>query len=463
MKNYKKIISIMLLLSLMLTFFLPLTVSAEKSSSYTDVLDDLEKDDSFNPALYGSNPTDYSIKFIQVAEGENGELYVYAYQPSNDTLDLTASYINMSTKHYEDEKQNYKLYRLSLVSTNGVFDKYLVNNFTVSDDAYRYYNISTIYRSYNVVADGASLPGSGDTVGHKGYDVGKFIAAYNSGNTVLYEAKDVDVVDVDITSVGIVRYSNGIKFSNTTTKCDSHFVAFDITNYDVTNIFSATVTYTIADCVINYGVGLDSTPKLSNEQTFSIDIYDYEKGCNTGDGIRGHKYEWPRIQTFDEFDVMLKEYDHEKIVYEEEKITSSDYVFSFLETDFDIISGNGFTTYMSDRVTDVGILRLHFATDTGVYNLGVVSDLVSDDGEPDVEIGFDDDYLNNQREWEDALDLLFSLVLTLTLLVGLIIVNPLLKPLFSMIGKGFKEIFNTIIGIIFLPFRLIGQLFRSKN
>lgn len=454
----KKIISIVLLLSLMLTFFLPLTASAEESTEYSDVLEDLGKDESFNANDYPSNATDYSVNLIQVAEGENGELFVYVYQPSDSALDLTASYINMSTKHYEDITQNYKLYSLTLVNSNGVFDKYIVNDFTVSSDTYRYYNIATIYRSYSPQADGSSLPGGGDTLGHKGYAVGKFIVAYGKGNDVTYEAKKIDVVEVEIVSAGIVRYSEGYLLKQE--YCDSHFVAFKVNNYDVKDVFDATITYTICDYSYSVGAGLDGTPTIRNEETLTVDITEYEKGESSGDGILGYDYEWPRIQTYAEFNSMLEEFENEKIVYEDEEIASSEFVFSFLETDYSVSTGVGTSTFISKRVTDVGILRLHFATDTGVYNLGAVSDLVSDDGEPDVEIGADNNFENAM---EDFFGDSFSFIFLLILLLFILVLAIYLKPLFRAIGKGFKEIFSMIWSVITMPFQLIGHLFSNKR
>ena len=49
----------------------------------------------------------------------------------------------------------------------------------------------------------------------------------------------------------------------------------------------------------------------------------------------------PRIQTYAEFNSMLEEFENEKIVYEDEEISSSEFVFSFLETDYSVISGIG--------------------------------------------------------------------------------------------------------------------------
>ena len=63
---------------------------------YSSALEDLEKDETFDAAQYPAKADDYSLQIIQIAEGDKGELFVYAYQPSNGNKDYRASYINMS-------------------------------------------------------------------------------------------------------------------------------------------------------------------------------------------------------------------------------------------------------------------------------------------------------------------------------------------------------------------------------
>ena len=59
----------------------PLIARAE-SIEYSEVLDDLKKDASFQESNYPERPTDYSLNIIQIAESVNKELFVYVYQPS---------------------------------------------------------------------------------------------------------------------------------------------------------------------------------------------------------------------------------------------------------------------------------------------------------------------------------------------------------------------------------------------
>ena len=64
-----------------------------ESTSYSDVLDDLRKDENFSPGTYPTVADDYSLQVIQVAESTGKELFVYVYQPSGQTKDLKASSI----------------------------------------------------------------------------------------------------------------------------------------------------------------------------------------------------------------------------------------------------------------------------------------------------------------------------------------------------------------------------------
>ena len=434
------------------------------TSTYSNVLDDLNKDKDFNPSDYPAIENDYSLQVIQVAEGENGELFVYVYQPSDYSVDLKATHINMSTKHYEDLEQNYQLYTLKWLSSYGTIDKYVVNDFTVSKDLYRYYNIAAIYRDFNEDLGDVHEAGTDDVTGYKGFKVGKFVAAYYYNGSLKYEAADIDVVDVDIVSTGIVRYSDGFLLKQE--YCDSHFVAFKIPDYDVTDIYDATIKYDICNYSYSEGPGLTGEPTTKNERTITVDIYDWEKGNNGSGGILGHSYEWDRIQTISEFKSMLDDSENEKIVYDGDSIDTAEFVFLFLETDYSVVSGaTGATTFFSERVTGVSILRLHFATETGTYNLGVVSDIVSDDGNPDYNIGVDDNIQNTLEnlesgEWWEKIMMVLGIIILLLLLS--IFTGPL-SAFFKIIWTGIKFIGRCIITIISAPFEFIVSLFKQNK
>ena len=122
MKNKHKILSISLLLSIMLSLFLPFVASAE-IVSYTDVLYDLQKDSRFDVSNYPYLTYDYyqSLKtdndatndvdllsVIQVAESVDKKLFVYTYQPLEYVSEIRASSINMSVGFNSSEYKKYK-------------------------------------------------------------------------------------------------------------------------------------------------------------------------------------------------------------------------------------------------------------------------------------------------------------------------------------------------------------------
>ena len=115
----------------------PLIARAE-SIEYSDVLDDLKKDASFQELHYPKDSTDYSLNIIQLAESVNKELFVYVYQPSGKQKNLEASSINISTTINDDI--SFFNYKLDLLNSNGVFYKYKVRNFIVKDEPTRYHH-----------------------------------------------------------------------------------------------------------------------------------------------------------------------------------------------------------------------------------------------------------------------------------------------------------------------------------
>ena len=91
--NY--VLCLLLVIALAPVFFPYARVYAE-TASYTDVLDDLRKDENFSPALYPEVADDYSLQVIQIAESQDRELFVYVYQPCQIVYPLVATDINMS-------------------------------------------------------------------------------------------------------------------------------------------------------------------------------------------------------------------------------------------------------------------------------------------------------------------------------------------------------------------------------
>lgn len=350
------------------------------TSTYSDVLDDLQNDSNFNAADYSIVTGDYSIEVIQIAESENKELFVYTYQPCQPVYPLVATEINMSLSDkvggivIDDEvvagSDTSKLYQLTLLNTDGVFAKYKVNDFTVSSDLVRYYTISSIYRDYIEDIDGES--GNDNTKISKAFAVGKQFAAMTTESGVAYSCKDIDFVVIENPFVDFLAYGTydgfDLIFGNVD-YTDIHYIAFT-PDRQIDTLKEADVTYTTQSYTLNasgkdtgYSYGEKSEPQYKtltgNEQV----------------GVDGHpEYTWNSIYTAQDFMETTTLTGEAKT-----QVENSQFVLVFLATKCsvqdltDLMQGH-YQRVTGTKVSDVAILRLMFETDGVTYNLGVVMD-----------------------------------------------------------------------------------------
>ena len=157
-----------------------LTVSAaSEEKQYSNVLDDLQKDPTFDAATFPANPEDVSVQLIQIAESEDKQLFLYVYQPADSKIELQCKAVSISVGFSSNgQGLSPQLYDLILVSTEGVFDKYLVNGFSLPDEAERYYNIVQILREFNAAVDPESDKTEYKDTVCKSYAVGQQWCAY---------------------------------------------------------------------------------------------------------------------------------------------------------------------------------------------------------------------------------------------------------------------------------------------
>ena len=477
-----------LLLVPMLSLFC-LTAFAEGEAATTSgVLEDLQRDPDFSLADYPQNSEDHSVQVIQVAEGANGELFVYVYRPEGtENAAHRAKYINMSlinpteqvsSNIFPENSNDFvgptinRLYSLTWLSASATLEKYLVNDFTISSDADRYYNIAAVYRTFDENIDTEEDKSWDDITGYKGFQVGQCWHFYYYNDALVNEVVEVRVVDIDIKVVGFVGYNDGVSFSGLK-KTDAHYVGFSVENYDVNYIYDADVTYfhqskveTWEDEIkINYG---------EQEGPETVFISSEDTAENDGSGWFGYKYKWNRIVTKEEFEKQVDEAKREDSWIENNILDGSfdgvQYVFQFLETDRlcerpadPAFAGYGYKC-TSTYISDVGILRLHFKTPKGTYNLGVVSDLVSDDGIADIVVGIAD---NVEHMWEDFAER-FEKIMAVILAILLIVVlwpfiNPVVSGIFKLVWSVIKLILKIAWKITTWPFKLIGRLLFSKK
>ena len=416
-----------------------------ESTLYSDVLDDLRKDENFSPSTYPTVANDYSLQVIQLAESTGKELFVYVYQPSGQAKDLRASSINISLKP-RVEIADVRNYKLTLLNSSGVFYKYRVDGLTVSTETTRYYTITTIYRPFDETIDEDAE--HGNVVTEVDYKVAKEYCFSTINGEPYSRVLDIETIEITDKFVGFVRYKDGFKLY--VGACDSHFVAFN-TDLPIDRLFEADVYYTTQDYSYSFAVGAGENETFGEKHDNYAYLDDEQDGITyNGGGLFAGTYTWDRIETVEQF---IKENETFQNVYSgaifdvnvantitDEGIAAlkgKKWVLRFAETSYSLGGGMGSTYSFSTIVGDVTILRLKFETDGVVYNLGTIDNKQTGSDKPineeHIEVG-----LSDTGKWILAI---------IALVILLIVLGPILP-----------YIIKAIVWIVMLPFKAIASL-----
>lgn len=506
----KAIKYILILFSIVIMLFCgsgnTLLVHAQKVNEYSDVFDDLRQDPNFKAEDYPSMTLDYwntinkdtitdndqaMIEVIGIAESSDDELYIYTYQPLNYDLELTATAISMSLGYSKDGQDlQPKIYDLYLASSYGVYNKYVVEKLDVSDEPYRYYNIVTIYRSYNSLIDWKAPPSGAEAYGHEyGIGVGQQWCAYYQNDTIVYEMGTFETMEIKVDFVGNLEFNSGLTIGNflgSFEKNDLWFIAFHCDEYKIKHIYDADMEYKMRQMSFSVGLGLDGTPtyypmgsgwhdnpikkgdadyETGGFTTYPVTLKDTDKPSWQGDGLWAREYKWDTISTADDFIKNAKENNKmslsDKMVKALETKTNEEpkWVFAFATSERQVISGQYATSFFEYDVSHVTILRIHFLDIHGdVYNLGVVSDRVNPDNTSDGSgSGIDTEAMT---EWFEKLLMLIGVVL---LIVALGYFSPIFSLIFNVLIKCITWAFKGLGIVITAPFKLIGKLFKPSK
>lgn len=444
---------IMLILITPLTLFNQGLTFAE-DTTYTNVLDDLQKDKDFNIANYPEKISDYSLNVISIAESENKELFIYTYQPSGT---LTASHISMATG--TDGYFNPSLYSLTFINSYQTLFKYKVNNFTLKSDLMRYYNIPEIFRPFDENLGDKELT-NGNTIDEVPFKVAKSWTVCTVDGKLVYTGTDTEVVEITDMYVGFVRYPDGwLDFWPTS--CDAHFVAFN-TDKSIDKLLEATITFSTQEYSImkvTAGNDIPSYKEIITTPNYNIEASD--TGVFNQGGIFGVKKNWKRIETVEDFIQRNNEESNEifncgifnvetwsKMTEESLKdLEDKQWVLNFKETDFWRTKHNTYTSIHGTMVGDVAILRLEFETTGQVYNLGVVGNMQTGDGHPDNTSG-----TKFSLSWW-----MWAILALLVVIVIIAFVPNLIVTLLNLVIKIFKWLFNLIKKL----FQNITKIFKS--
>lgn len=462
---HNKAFFIFLLIVLLASLFGAREAFAYADESYTSATEDLRKAENFDPSYYPVKENDYTISLIQIAESTDKELLVYTYQPAADDR-ITASSINISrTSELDVTPQNYYL---TLLSREGVFCKYAVKDFEVSNEPTRYYAIPSIFRSWVDDIDG-DQSGS-QTITEKSFEVAEQFRFGTLNGKEYVERKKIDVITVTSKFVGFVRYAGSYRlgFMDTTlTDFDCHFVAFN-TDRKIDTLLEADLSYVKQDYAEKTWVEGGTVPH--NETTYGeksdqikVELMCDQAVAHTGSFIYGNTFSFKRIQSVSDFLASEETTNVYKCgVFDvTEKRTLTDdvkaeledkaWVLRFLETNRTSKTTLNGTEYSSTLVGDVTILRLKFVTDGVTYNLGVVDNKQTGGSDP----------VNVVKRILGLNPVLTWILLAILCVVLLVVLMPFLPTILSVIVKVIVWIVKAVFWIVALPFRGIAALIRT--
>ena len=393
---------------------------------YSGVLEDLQKDEAFDASQYPANDNDNSLQVLQIAESTAGELFIYVYQPSARARDLRASSIVISQTELPNDLQ---IYSLTFIDSSGTLYKYKVDNIQIQKDALRYYYITEIYRPFN--ADiGDKKPEDDTHINEIAYSVSRLYTAFSVDNTVVYSYTNTQDREIKDLTWGTIQYLNGYTFYQKS--CDAHYVAFS-TDIPIDKIIEADVSFVHTWHGYGSGQWVERDPVQDKVTVKSTD-----NGASVQQGIFGHTYEFPRIQSMSEF---LSSLEKDKIELTDEtkqKLDGKQWVFRYYETDY--IWGSNITGafYEYTSVDNVTVLRLMYEYNEQLYNVGIIANMGGDDGNPD----------NEQPPWW------YWIVVAISVLVSVILVLVLVPQILSNMF-GLTDVEWSVGGVIKLILKIL--------
>lgn len=464
----KNILQIAIISALIFVFALfgvvePARIAYALESQYTDVLDDLQKDAKFDASNYPMDIKDYSLQLIQIAEGVDGDVFVYVYQPSADAKNYHASSINVSLSI--NNALSPRNYKLEYCNSNGVFFKYKILDLKVSDSNLRYYTIVSIFRPFDETVD--EKAGGDNTITEVAFGISRQYTFGTVNGEPYVECVDIDTIEITDKFVGFVRCPSGfnlgaLHYSN---NVDSHFVAFN-TDKPMDKLLEASVTYVTQDVeftvqdkgsyVIPYNLEIGSAVSRYKELCYTDTYIGESHGL-----FYKNSYSWDRIQTIDEF---FNSVESDQAIYSGavlsvnasteitndalNNLKNKKWVLRFAETEFSqkrwhSIGLTSTKIYESVNFTDLGevsILRLKFETEGKTYNLGAVDNKQTGSKDP-INPGGQKLSITLTEKGKEALNYILWILLAILLVV---LFAPVIPYIFKLIALPFKRVGKSV-------------------
>lgn len=420
-------------------------VAYADTTEYSNVLDDLQADNSFDVADYPTVDRDYTIQLIQIAEGTDKSLYVYTYQPSGKKKDYRASSINISLTSKSEDIHNYDL---EFCSKSNTLYKYKVSDFRVSSNLTRDYYIISIFRPYDKNVDG-SVSG-GNKVSEKSFEVARWYTFTGANGS--FEA--FDVITVTDKFVGYVKYDAG--WFKVEDHCNSHFVAFN-TNIPIDTLLGAEVIFQTQEFNSGGYYRDDDTflGYFSKKTDRHVSLTASDTGSYDSGKLFADVYEYSRIQTVDKFietesptsvysGALLNVSAGESLTDEAlERLKDMKWVLRFYETETSYYSQLNGIYEQSVFVSDVSLFRLTFKYNGKIYDLGVIDNKQTGSDKPsNTDWGLYPEMTEKGRDWLDW----FLFAITVILLL----------PVLPYIIKA-------VVWIVTLPFKLLNSILKKSS
>ena len=447
------------------------TTESVESTEYSNVLEDLKRDKNFNLNTYPGKDNDYALYVIQIAESNNDELFVYAYQPSHYSHDLIATSITISNSLNEDGNENYVNYELTLVSSSGVFDKYLVNGIEINKTLNeRYYEITSIFREPDVLVD--NLP-AGYEIEELAMSVAQRWYVKDTEDSVSYSCDTIETITITAQYPGYVRYNNGYYLWSGHDYVDGYYYAFD-TDRLIENLLEVEMIYDVDYSRIEYD-GISLVPEKDENKTTTRSTLRYDEYAETSGGLFAPKRTWKRIMLVDDFISYVEDEQGLSLRNQvKENLSTCKWVINFAEFRYyswtDETSSSLLPASIVEQrsVSNIQPIRFKFITDGVTYNLGVIGDKVATDNQPSNENTTSPEAL---KEWfEQSLGVASEWFEKVIMLIGILILLvilgycvPVFKVIFKVIIKCITWIFKGLWLIICSPFQLIGKLFKPSK
>lgn len=433
---------VILIIATLFALYSGVVVSYAATTTYSNVLDDLRKDSNFNVADYPPVNNDYSLQVIQLAEGVDDEVFIYVYQPAAQTKLLTATCVNMALSESVD---GTKLYDLKLINTTSVFAKYKISGVVVTAISTRYYNITSIYRTWVKGIDKAT--GNDTTISEVAFKVGQLWTATDKDGEVTYTNTEKNSIEITDKYPGSKRYPNGyLSFGS----IDSHFIAFN-TDIRIDELYEADVYYESRD-VYEYADALGRPLyKYTDCPPDYVYLTDEDYVDEKAKGFfYGEDLNYYRIERASDF--IANENITGSVLKE---INNKQWVLRYLETDYTV----GVFKKWYTEVTEVSILRLKFKTQGIVYNLGVIDNKQSEDKTP----------VNSQKNWFDILCKWLESITgvpaiawkIIIIAIPILIVLAVFSAIFPPVLKVVLFIIKGLWYIISAPFQLIAWIVKK--